>query len=82
MHLHHDKAAFKELIIGAANELHIPANVIEKDYFVTLTLKELIEVRPTIWGKPLLFFILYPCYFNDIIQLTTPSPYVNAHLRM
>ena len=41
MHLHHDKEAFEELIIGASNELHIPANVIEKDYFVTLTLKEL-----------------------------------------
>ena len=27
MHLHHDKEAFEELIIGAANELHIPANV-------------------------------------------------------
>lgn len=41
MHLHHNKEAFEELIIGAANELHIPANIIEKDYFVTLTLKEL-----------------------------------------
>ena len=41
MHLHHDKESFEELIIGAANELHIPTNVIEKDYFVTLTLKEL-----------------------------------------
>ena len=41
MHLHHDKEAFEELIIGAANELHIPANIIEKDYYVTLTLKEL-----------------------------------------
>ncbi len=41
MNLHHDKESFKELIIGAANELHIPANIIEKDYFVTLVLKEL-----------------------------------------
>ena len=41
MHLHHDEEAFEELVIGAANELHIPANVIEKDYFVTLTLKKL-----------------------------------------
>ena len=41
MYLYHDKETFEELIIGAANELHIPANVIEKDYFVTLTLKEL-----------------------------------------
>ena len=41
MHLHHDKESFEELIIDAANELHIPANIIEKDYYVTLTLKEL-----------------------------------------
>lgn len=41
MNLHHDKAAFEELIIGAANELTIPANVIEKDYYVTFTLKSL-----------------------------------------
>lgn len=41
MNLHHDKEAFEELIVGAANELRIPANVIEKDYFVTLALKEL-----------------------------------------
>lgn len=32
MNLHHDKEAFAELIIGAANELAIPTNVIEKDY--------------------------------------------------
>lgn len=41
MNLHHDKELFQELLTGAANELHIPANIIEKDYFVTLTLKEL-----------------------------------------
>lgn len=28
MNLHHDKEAFEELIIGAANELEIPTNVI------------------------------------------------------
>ena len=41
MNLHHDKEAFSELIIGAANELAIPSNVIEKDYYVTITLKAL-----------------------------------------
>ena len=41
MNLHHDREAFEELIVGAANELRIPANVIEKDYFVTPALKEL-----------------------------------------
>lgn len=39
MNLHHDREAFEELIVGAANELAIPTNVIEKDYYVTITLK-------------------------------------------
>ena len=41
MNLHHDQEAFSELIVGTSNELHIPGNIIEKDYFVTLALKEL-----------------------------------------
>ena len=45
MNLHHDKEAFAELISGAANELAISTNVIEKDYYVTITLKALAEVR-------------------------------------
>lgn len=28
MNLHHDKEAFEELIIGAANELAIPTNAV------------------------------------------------------
>ena len=43
MNLHHDKEALEELIIGAANDLAIPTNVIEKDYYVTITLKALFE---------------------------------------
>ena len=43
MNLHHDKEAFEELIIGAVNELAIPTNVIEKDYYVTIILKALSE---------------------------------------
>lgn len=43
MNLHHDREAFEELIIGAANELALPTNVIEKDYYVTITLKLLAE---------------------------------------
>lgn len=31
------------VITGAANELAIPTNVIEKDYYVTITLKALAE---------------------------------------
>lgn len=43
MNLHHDREAFEELVAGAANELAIPVNVIEKDYYVTITLKALAE---------------------------------------
>lgn len=43
MNLHHDKEAFVELMIGAANELAVPVNVIEKDYYVTITLKAVAE---------------------------------------
>lgn len=43
MNLHHDRAAFEELIIGAANELIIPTIIIEKDYYVTIALKSLSE---------------------------------------
>ena len=41
MNLHLDHEAFSELIIAASNELHIPPGIIEKDYYVTLALKEL-----------------------------------------
>lgn len=43
MNLHRDREAFEELVVGAANELAIPTNVIEKDYYVTITLKALSE---------------------------------------
>lgn len=43
MNLHRDREAFEELLIGAANELAIPTNIIEKDYYVTIALKSLSE---------------------------------------
>lgn len=43
MNLHNNREVFKELVIGAANELAIPTNVIEKDYYVTIVLKSLSE---------------------------------------
>lgn len=43
MNLHHDREAFEELMVGAANELAIPTNIIEKDYYVTIVLKALSE---------------------------------------
>lgn len=43
MNLHLDPEAFAELVTAAANELHIPPGIIEKDYYVTLVLRELSE---------------------------------------
>lgn len=43
MNLHHDRMAFEELLIASANELAIPTNIIEKDYYVTMVLKSLAE---------------------------------------
>lgn len=61
MNLHHDKEAFAELIIGAANELAIPTNVIEKDYYVTITLKALAEKT-----KDMVLFV--PVGYETVIQ--------------
>lgn len=41
MNLHLDSEAFAELVTAASTELHIPAGIIEKDYYVTLALREL-----------------------------------------
>ena len=43
MNLHHNREVFKELVVGTANELAIPTNIIEKDYYVTMILKVLAE---------------------------------------
>lgn len=41
MNLHQDKEAFGELVTATSLELHIPPNIVEKDYYVTLALREL-----------------------------------------
>lgn len=51
MNLHLNPKAFNELIIGAANELAIPAPIIEKDYFVTLSLRQLAQKIPNMVFK-------------------------------
>lgn len=43
MNLHYSKEIFEELIVAASNELGIPTNIIEKDYYVTIILKALSE---------------------------------------
>ena len=41
MNLHLNKDYFDELIIATSNELGISKGIVEKDYYVTLALKEL-----------------------------------------
>ena len=54
MNLHHNKEVFEELITAAASELHIPPNIIEKDYYVTLALKELSNrIRDMVFKGPI-----------------------------
>ena len=51
MNLHHDHETFSELI-AASNELRIPPGIIEKDYYVTLALRELASRVKGILKKP------------------------------
>lgn len=69
MNLHHDKEAFAELIIGAANELAIPTNVIEKDYYVTITLKALAEKLKTWCLKVVHHLLSVISYWTDFQKI-------------
>ena len=41
MYLHNDKQLFEEVVSATANEIRLPIAIIEKDYYVTMILKEL-----------------------------------------
>ena len=41
MYLHNDKQLFEEVVSATANEISLPIAIIEKDYYVTIILKEL-----------------------------------------
>lgn len=51
MFLHEDKELFKEVVYNTSNQLKLPLSIIEKDYFVTLFLKELVKRKPDIIFK-------------------------------
>lgn len=51
MHLHSDKDVFKELVSATAGEFNFEEFQIEKDYYVSLLLKKLVEVSPDIVFK-------------------------------
>ena len=46
MYLHNDKELFKEVVYATANEISLPIAIIEKDYYVTMILRELSKRAP------------------------------------
>ena len=46
MYLHNDKELFKEVVYATANEVSLPTAIIEKDYYVTMILRELSKRAP------------------------------------
>lgn len=44
--LHHDKELFEQIVLNTANYKGVEVGIIEKDYYVTLFLKELSKVLP------------------------------------
>jgi hypothetical protein len=46
MYLHNDKELFKEVVYATANEISLPIAIIEKDYYVTMILRELYKRAP------------------------------------
>ena len=51
MYLHNDKESFREIVDAASQSLNIPAAIVEKDYYVTLFLKQMLAVQPNLVFK-------------------------------
>ena len=87
--LHNDRELFEQLILRTSESLGIKAEIIEKDYYVTLFLKELVSVSPDIIFKG--GTSLSKCYhlidrFSEDIDLnieteTKPSESRRRHLK-
>ena len=87
--LHNDRELFEQLILRTSEFLGIKAEIIEKDYYVTLFLKELVSVSPDIIFKG--GTSLSKCYhlidrFSEDIDLnieteTKPSESRRKHLK-
>lgn len=46
MFLHNDTQLFSEAVSATANEMQLPVAIIEKDYYVTMILRELAKRAP------------------------------------
>ena len=87
--LHDNKDLFEQLVLRASETMGIKAEIIEKDYYVTLFLKELVSVMPEIIFKG--GTSLSKCYhlidrFSEDIDLnieteTKPSEGKRKHLK-
>lgn len=87
--LHNDRELFEQLILRTSESLGIKAEIIEKDYYITLFLKELVSVSPDIIFKG--GTSLSKCYhlidrFSEDIDLnieteTKPSESRRKHLK-
>lgn len=87
--LHNDRELFEQLILRTSESLGVKAEIIEKDYYVTLFLKELVYVSPDIIFKG--GTSLSKCYhlidrFSEDIDLnieteTKPSESRRKHLK-
>ena len=51
MLLHKDREQFEAVLNAVSNELGVPVSIVEKDYYVTLFLKEIVKVYPDIIFK-------------------------------
>ena len=49
--LHNDRETFEQVILKVASETGIEPGIIEKDYYVTLFLKRIVELQPNIIFK-------------------------------
>ncbi len=87
--LHNDRELFEQLILRTSESLGIKSEIIEKDYYVTLFLKELVSISPDIIFKG--GTSLSKCYhlidrFSEDIDLnieteTKPSESRRKHLK-
>jgi len=49
--LHNDRETFEQVILKVASETGIEPSIIEKDYYVTLFLKKIVQLQPNIIFK-------------------------------
>lgn len=49
--LHNDRETFEQVILKVSEDTGIEASIVEKDYYVTLFLKRIVDIQPNIIFK-------------------------------